>query len=120
MPTVLIVDDEMLIRWALAETLSMAGFAILEAGSAAAALDQVRSHAGDIAVVLLDLKLPDARDFEPLRQIRSLAPHAKIIVMTAEGSAGVLAAALEAGAFGAVAKPFDVHVLRGLVTDAAA
>jgi DNA-binding NtrC family response regulator len=120
MASVLIVDDEMLIRWALTETLSAAGFGVLEAGTAAVALEHVRSHADDIAVALLDLRLLDADDFALLRGIRNLAPYCKVIVMTAEGSTSVLAAAVEAGAFCAVAKPFDMHVMTGLVRQATA
>ena len=60
MPTVLVVDDEMLIRWALAESLASAGFAVVQAGTAREALERVASPAGRIAVALLDLRLPDS------------------------------------------------------------
>jgi DNA-binding NtrC family response regulator len=120
MSTVLIVDDEMLIRWAVAESLSAVGFDVLVAGSAAEALDHVARRVADIAVALLDLKLPDSHDFALLRRIRTLAPRCQIILMTADGRPGILAEAVQAGAFCAVAKPFDMHHMAGLVRQAAA
>ena len=120
MSTVPIVDDEMLIRWAVAESLSAAGFGVLEAGSAAEALDHVGRPLADITVVLLDLKLPDSHDFELLRRIRRLAPRCKVILMTADGRPGILAEAVDAGAFCALAKPFDMHLVTGLIRQAAA
>lgn len=120
MPTVLIVDDEMLIRWAVAESLCAAGFRVLEAATAAEALDSLGRRLADIVVAILDLRLPDSNDFELLRRIRTLAPRCKVILMTADGSPGILAEAVAAGAFSAVAKPFDMHFMAGLVREAAA
>src|SRR5438045_261003 len=120
MSTILVVDDEMLIRWAVAESLSAAGFGVLQAGSAAEALDHVSRRVADIAVVLLDLKLPDSNDFELMRRIATLAPACKVIFMTADSRPGILADAMKAGAIFALSKPFDMHVMAGLVRQAIA
>ena len=120
MATVLIVDDEMLIRWAVAESLSAAGFRVIQAGSAAEALDHVGRRFADLAVAVLDLKLPDSHDFELLRRIRMLAPQCRVILMTADLRPGILTDAVAAGAFHALAKPFDMHLMAGLVRVAAA
>src|SRR5437588_4707320 len=120
MSIVLIVDDEMLIQWAVAESLSAAVFGVLVAGSAAEDLDHVGQRFADISVALLDLKLPDSNDFELLRRIATLAPACKVILMTADSRPGILAEAMKAGAFSAVAKPFDMHVMADLVRQAIA
>ena len=120
MSTVLVVDDEALIRWSLAESLAAAGFGVVEAGSAREALQQVSSRPAGISVAVLDLKLPDSCDLGLLRQIHALAPLCQIILMTAHGTPEILDEARRAGAFGALSKPFDMTRIVGLVRDAVA
>jgi DNA-binding NtrC family response regulator len=120
MPIVLVVDDEMLIRWAVAESLAAAGFVVIQASSAREALQRVARGAGSIAVAVLDLRLPDSSDFTLLQGILAIDPACKVILMTADLTAGVLDAAIRAGAFSALAKPFDMHEIAGLVRQATA
>ena len=120
MPTVLIVDDEMLIRWAVAESLSAAGFGVLQAGTAAEAVEQVLSLVGRIGVAVLDLRLPDSTDFGLMHRIKAMAPGCQVILMTADSNPAILTEAIEAGALYAVAKPFDMGVMSELVHQAAA
>jgi DNA-binding NtrC family response regulator len=120
MPTVLVVDDEMLIRWALAESLAAAGFAVVQAGTASEALERLAGHVGRIAVALLDLRLPDSTDFGLLKRICAMYPACRVILMTADGRPGILDEAIGAGAFRALGKPFDMHVMAGIVRQAAA
>lgn len=117
---VLIVDDEPLIRWSVAETLEDAGFAVVEAGSASDAIKELAACDGGICVVLLDLKLPDSSDLGLLRRIRDLVPRCRVILMTAHGSPEILAEARSLGAVGALSKPFDLSRIVGLVREAAA
>jgi DNA-binding NtrC family response regulator len=119
MAHVLVVDDEELIRWSLAQTLEAAGYEVLEAGSAREALEQLR-QASDIRVVLLDVKLPDSSDLGLLRKVRQHAPRCRVILMTAHGTAETLDEAIRAGAFHALGKPFDMVNMVGLVNEAAA
>ena len=118
MSSVLVVDDEELIRWSLAQSLEAAGYAVLEAGSAREALERLKES--DISVVLLDLKLPDSSDLSLLRTLRQRAPLCRIILMTAHGSADTLDEAIRAGAFRALGKPFDLGKMVGIVREAAA
>jgi DNA-binding NtrC family response regulator len=119
MPSVLVVDDEELIRWSLAQTLEAAGYEVLEAGSARETLERM-SEVSDICVVLLDLKLPDSSDLSLLRTLRQRVPRCRIILMTAHGTAEILDEALRAGAFRALGKPFDMGRMVGIVNEAIA
>jgi DNA-binding NtrC family response regulator len=118
--TVLIVDDEMLIRWSVAESLVEAGFDVVEAGSAREAIERLTDFAGAIDVTVLDLRLPDSTGFGLLRRILAMAPRCRVILITADGTPGILTQACDAGAFSALAKPFDMHVIASLVRQAAA
>src|SRR5580765_5674198 len=55
-PTVLVVDDEPLVRWSVAETLGDSGYVVTQAGDALQALESVKATGAD--VVLLDVCLP--------------------------------------------------------------
>ncbi len=116
MATVLIVDDEPLIRWAVREILEEAGYSVVEAGSAAEAMVRIGEGGGHpVAVALLDLRLPDSDDLSLLRRVRGEAPACRVIVMTAHGTPEVLRDAIMQGAFGTISKPFDLSNIVGLV-----
>jgi DNA-binding NtrC family response regulator len=112
---VLVVDDEPLIRWCIAETLGAAGYGITEAQDAASALRALAAMP-ELDVILLDLRLPDSSDLALLKKIRTIAPAAAVIMMTAFGTPEVTAAALELGARAVLTKPFDMHDLEDVVS----
>lgn len=120
MSAVLIVDDEALIRWSVAETLESAGYRVLEAGTAREALDLLEEDAANVSAAVLDLRLPDSSDLGLLRRVRELAPACRIILMTAHGTADILDEALRLGAYHVLGKPFDMSRVVGLVRDALA
>jgi len=117
-PTVLVVDDEPLVRWSVAETLGDSGYSVAQAGDALQALESVKATAAD--VVLLDVQLPDSADLGVMSVMRRLSPASKIIVMTAFGSDALSQEARSRGAFGVLDKPFDMSVLPTLVASALA
>ena len=120
MQTILVVDDEPLIRWAVREGLEAAGYAVVEAGTAREALAALSTDAGAVAVALLDVKLPDSDDLGLLRRVRRDAPGCRVIVMTAHGTPELLAEAMSAGAFATITKPFDMAGMMGLIRSAEA
>ena len=117
---VLVVDDEALIRWSVAETLSDQGYDVVESGDGAAARSAVRNAATAFDVVLLDFRLPDSEDLTLLASLRQASPQTKIILMTAYGTPEVVRGALELGAYRVVSKPFEMQDVANLVAEAAA
>ena len=115
---VLVVDDEALIRWSLAESLTNAGYHVLEAPDRQSALKFFTKSQDGACVVLLDLRLPDSQDLSLLRHIRAVAPDCRVIVMTAHGTPELMEEALRGGAFRVVDKPFDLDLMIGLVGEA--
>jgi len=115
---VLVVEDEPLIRWSIAETLARMGHTVIEADDAASAVRTLGEMPDPADVVLLDYRLPDSNDLSLLATIRRLAPHSAVVMMTAYGTPDVTRGALELGAYGVVDKPFDMHDLEPMLLDA--
>ena len=111
---VLVVDDELLIRWSVSETLSEIGFDVEQASDAAAALRAVSTTALPFDVVVLDLRLPDMNDLSLLGTLRQLLPNAVLILMTAFGTPEIVKDAQALGAT-VLNKPFELDELKRLV-----
>jgi two-component system response regulator HydG len=115
---VLVVDDEPLIRWSLAETLNDCGHQVVETGDGRGARGAVRDASRHFDVVLLDYRLPDSEDLSLLASIRQLSPQTQIILMTAYGTPEVVRGALGLGAFRVISKPIEMHDVAGLIAQA--
>ncbi|MBI4264361.1 MAG: sigma-54-dependent Fis family transcriptional regulator [Acidobacteria bacterium] len=105
-PTVLIVDDEDLVRWSLRERLARDGYTITETHTAAGAVEQVA--AGGVDLVLLDFRLPDGDGLSVLRRIKELSPDTLVILMTAYSTIQNAVEAMRLGAYHYVNKPFNL------------
>ncbi|HAM44787.1 MAG TPA: DNA-binding response regulator [Propionibacteriaceae bacterium] len=107
-PIVLIVEDEVALRHAIARQLSDHGFVAIEAGSVAQAKAAVWEHQPD--VVLLDVLLPDGSGYDLCRWLRPVTA-APIIYLTALGQDPAIVRGLESGGDDYITKPFTVEVL---------
>jgi two-component system response regulator AtoC len=113
--TVLVVDDEPLIRWALVNRLKEEGYRTLEAGTAGEAVAQ---HRDGVDLVLLDFALPDANGLTVLKQIKDSDPDTLVIMLTANTEVGTAVEAMKGGAFHYANKPFDLDEVMILVEKA--
>lgn len=105
-PKVLIVDDHALVRLGVRDALRATvgdGLQLLEAGTLADAMALYGSEP-DIALVLLDLNMPDCRGLQGLRQFRDAHPQAQILVVSGTQEDLVVAQAKALGAVGYVTK----------------
>jgi two-component system KDP operon response regulator KdpE len=107
-PLVLIVDDELPIRRFLRVSLAGEGYRVVEAATAAEALDQIAAQRPD--VVVLDLGLPDRDGVEVIREVREWSP-VPIVVLSVRDRESDKVSALEAGADDYLTKPFGVGEL---------
>jgi DNA-binding response OmpR family regulator len=103
-PHVLVVDDEDQIRSILATYLSADGYDVLEAATGAEGLALATRH--DVALVLLDIGLPDIDGLEVLRQLRQTS-DVYVVLVTARAEEIDRIVGLEVGADDYVTKPFS-------------
>jgi DNA-binding NtrC family response regulator len=113
--TILVVDDEQLIRWSLTSRLQDEGYRVLEAETAA---DALRSFREGVDLVLLDYKLPDGDGLEVLKSIKSVDPEALVILLTGHSSVETAVEAMKQGAYHYANKPFNLDELALLVQKA--
>jgi DNA-binding NtrC family response regulator len=111
--TILVVDDEKLIRWSLENKLSSWGYAVRTAEDVQSANRIIEEHLPDL--VLLDIKLPDGNGVDVLDHIRDISADVAVIMITAEGTVETAVRAMKLGAFDYIAKPFDLDEMRVLV-----
>ena len=113
--SILVVDDEPLIRWSLVNRLKEEGYRTAEAGTAS---DAIAQHRDGIDLILLDYALPDANGLEVLKQVKEADPDTLVIMLTANTEVGIAVEAMKAGAFHYANKPFDLDEIVLLVEKA--
>jgi len=113
--TILVVDDEQLIRWSLSTRLKDEGYRVLEAETAADALQRLRDG---VDLVLLDYKLPDGDGLTVLKQIKEREPDTLVILLTAVSSVEVAVEAMKQGAYHYANKPFNLDEIALVVEKA--
>src|SRR5215472_13074415 len=111
-PTILVVDDEPLIRYALRDGLMADGYHVVEAGTAAEALAKSREG---VDLVLLDYRLPDGDGLSVLKQIKEHDPDTLVILLTAHQSVDLAVEAMKQGAYHYANKPFNIDEISNLV-----
>ena len=102
--SVLVIDDEEIIREALEALLSVEGYDVATAATATRGLEQLSTRSFD--AVLLDLMLPDRNGLEVLDDIRRLDDELPVVMITAFGTIESAIAATKQGAFHYFPKPF--------------
>ncbi|STX48006.1 two-component response regulator [Legionella hackeliae] len=109
MSDVLIVEDDPVLREALAETMNLAGHSYLSAKDGKEALAMLERHSP--AIVLSDIRMDKLDGQQLLAEIQRRNPGVPVILMTAHGSVEDAVDAMRHGAVDYLQKPFSAHAL---------
>jgi FixJ family two-component response regulator len=114
--SICILDDDSSVRRSLVQLLDSDGLMALTFENAEDFLAHARSHPVPLAV--LDVWMPGTSGLEVQARLNEVSPDTEVIVMTARETPAIRTAALEAGAFAFVLKPFDDEAFLSLVHQA--
>ncbi|MBY0456712.1 MAG: sigma-54 dependent transcriptional regulator [Gemmataceae bacterium] len=104
--SILIIDDEEPIAWALRRAFERDKHRVAVAATAEDGLAQARRNLPE--VVFLDVRLPGMDGLTALAELKKIAPNAAVVVITAHGNLNTAVKAVEGGAFDYLAKPFEL------------
>ncbi len=107
--TLLIVDDELPIRSALARYLSRLGYRVLEAADVTQGVSQMEQHDWQVDLVLTDVRMPDQTGLEMAARVHARSPAIPVLFMT--GHAGSVRAGTAPPRGDTIDKPFDLEVV---------
>jgi two-component system cell cycle sensor histidine kinase/response regulator CckA len=116
--TVLVVDDEPDVRAVTSRLLARLGYRVLTAAGGPVALDMYRAHASEIAVVLLDLTMPQMSGKEVFGALRQIDAGVRVVMMSGYTPEEMRAHFTEASPAGFLQKPFTPALLHELVRKA--
>ena len=117
---VLVVDDEPAVREMAKRSLELQGYTVLQAGSALAAIDVLKRHAGEIALVVLDLSMPDMSGAEALPELRKIRPELSVVVSSGYSEAETMTLFEGQHVAGFLQKPYTSNELAGKVKESLA
>ncbi|HEX9241074.1 MAG TPA: sigma-54 dependent transcriptional regulator [Anaeromyxobacter sp.] len=115
---VLVVDDEKLIRWSVAERLQRNGFEVLSAESGEQALEVLAATPPDL--MLLDVRLPGIDGVQTLQRALAIQPGLAVLMMSAHSTVDIAVDAMKHGAVDFLVKPFPFQALDSAVERAIA
>lgn len=113
---ILIVDDEILVRNFLAETLRRKKFDVATAENGNKAISLLKDQTFDL--VITDMKMPDITGIDLLRKVKELSPDTIVVIITAFGSIENAVDAMRLGAFNYLIKPFSPDTIEAVIEKA--
>ena len=105
LPSILLVDDDEVLRERLATAIRSRGYEVRTAGSADEALREAAKDSPEMAV--LDLRMPGGSGLELLRELKKQDPATRVLMLTGYGSIATAVDAVREGAVGYLPKPAD-------------
>lgn len=116
MSSILLVEDEKILRVSLSDALRAEGYAVLPVEEGKSAMRSLEE--GEFSLVITDIRLPDIGGMEILKKSLAESPSTPVIMMTGYGSIEDAVQAMRTGAFDYITKPFDLDEMLVTVSKA--
>ncbi len=116
--TILLIDDEEVVRNVSANQLESLGYNVLTAADGTEAIDIYRSEAGSINLVLLDMIMPGMSGTDIYLALKEINPDVKILLISGFSQNGRATDLMEKGALGFIQKPFKMYELSKAIFEA--
>ena len=116
--TILVVEDEEILRVVVSKVLRERGFSVIEASDGRVSVELFRTNKTKVSVVVLDITLPSMSGNEVLAELRRIRPDVKVIVTTAYSDTTISMKPGHQPPWRFLRKPYHISELVGLVRDA--
>ncbi len=111
----LLIDDEYVIRTTAEQMLTALGFKVIQAENGREGFALYQQNQNEIAIVILDMIMPEMNGVDTFRAIRKVNPHAKIILASGFAQADSVELLQQEGLCGFIKKPYRRHALAELI-----
>jgi len=108
-PSVLIIDDEPLMRLSMMDALKAVGYEVQDASNGDEGIERLQANHYDL--VITDLRMPGSDGLQVVQACKERSPDTEVIVITAHGSVGTAVQAMKLGAYDYITKPFSMDEL---------
>ncbi|MDJ0765790.1 MAG: response regulator [Myxococcota bacterium] len=109
--TILLVDDEELVRAATERLLKKLGYRVLLASDGKVCVQEYKERKDDISLVILDLMMPTMDGEETYRELQKIDPNVRVLLTSGFSKSDKANRMLNAGALGFIEKPFEMNDL---------
>ncbi len=118
LPTILVIDDDKNQRNMLAFALRDKGYLVVAAEDGAQALEHAKRH--NFAAAVCDIMMPGINGVDTLKKLKQLQPQLPVIMATAYATNALANASMKGGAYGYIAKPYELKELFAVLSQAVA
>ena len=113
--TILVVDDNEVVRLATREVLESIGYRVLEAEDGVDAVSKFAAHRSEIALIIMDVVMPKMGGAKAVKRIKDTAPRVKVIYATGYNKDEVLEKDIQGSEYPVLSKPFVIENLSRLI-----
>lgn len=107
--SILIIDDEPLMRLSMLDALKAVGYEVRDVSTGNEGIEKIRE--GQFDLIITDLRLPGSDGLQILKECKEHSPSTEVIVITAYGSVDTAVHAMKCGAYDYITKPFSMDEL---------
>ena len=117
MPTVLVAEDEAMVRAVIVQMLRKLGYKVLAAIDGDEAIDVFNQHLEEIKLVIFDMSMPTMSGEELFINIKRMSPQVKTLLTSGHHEPTVIDSLRHQGLSGFLPKPFNMSEMQGILSE---